>query len=153
MVKRSGKFYNKNEKRVMKLLGLTPVPMSGAGWIHKEDGESDTCIAQLKSTDSDSIRIQKLDLEKLEYHSSVSHKLPIFILQFLSDDSIYAVLPIDCLDKFVTLSPAAADLKSNIILNDKQTTAVKHKVIKSSSSSSRNKFYERREAHWNKQKR
>lgn len=32
-MKRSGKFYRKNEQEVMKSLGLNPTPNSGSGWI------------------------------------------------------------------------------------------------------------------------
>ena len=54
---RSGKFYRKNEREVMKNLGLKPTKNSGSGWIEKEDGENETIIAQLKSTDSESIKV------------------------------------------------------------------------------------------------
>ena len=40
-MKRSGKFYSKNEKETLKKLGLKPIAFSGAGWISKEDGESE----------------------------------------------------------------------------------------------------------------
>ena len=48
------KFWFRNEKDVMKRLGLNSVPGSGSDWIHKEDGESDTVMVQLKSTEADS---------------------------------------------------------------------------------------------------
>ena len=50
-MKRTGKFYFRNEKEVLKSLGLTPTPQSGAGWVAKEDGENEIILAQLKSTD------------------------------------------------------------------------------------------------------
>ena len=37
-MKRSGKFYSKNEKETLKKLGLKPIAFSGAGWIDKEAG-------------------------------------------------------------------------------------------------------------------
>ena len=58
---RNGKFYRKNEREVMKNLGLKPTKNSGSGWIEKEDGENETIIAQLKSTDSESIKVNLLD--------------------------------------------------------------------------------------------
>lgn len=91
-MKRSGKFYRKNEQEIMKRLGLQPTINSGSGWIQKEDGENENFLCQLKSTDSQSIKINKLDIEKLLHNSSVSHKLPVFAIQFLSDDSIYLLL-------------------------------------------------------------
>ena len=41
MVKRSTKFYRKNEAEVMQQLGLKPTKNSGAGWIEKEDGQNE----------------------------------------------------------------------------------------------------------------
>lgn len=51
-MKRSGKFYRKNEAEVMESLGLKPTKNSGSGWVEKEDGQSDEIICQLKSTDA-----------------------------------------------------------------------------------------------------
>lgn len=90
--KRTGKFYRKNEKEVMEQLGFTPVPGSGSGWISKEDGENEYALCQLKSTDANSIKINKLDIDKLEYHSMVSHKIPVFAIQFLQTEDIYLLI-------------------------------------------------------------
>ena len=38
MTRRSGKFYSKNEKEIMRRFGLKPTKASGSGWIEKEDG-------------------------------------------------------------------------------------------------------------------
>lgn len=90
--KRSGKFYRNNEREVMRQLGLEPTPNSGSGWIVKEDGQTDDLICQLKSTDASSIKINKNDLDTLEYNSLVAHKLPVFAIQFLSTNEVYLVL-------------------------------------------------------------
>lgn len=95
--KRAGKFYRSNEKEVMEMLGLTPTKNSGSGWIEKEDGESEHVLCQLKSTDAASIKVSKQDLDTLSYHASVSHKLPVFAIQFLSSNDIYLVVKSDCL--------------------------------------------------------
>lgn len=94
MRKRSGKFYSRNEKQTLKALGLIPAPMSGAGWIVKEDGENEVAMVQLKSTDSSSYRLDMLDMKKLEYHAEVSNKVPIFLVQFLKQDKIYAIVEV-----------------------------------------------------------
>ena len=39
-MKRSGRFYRRNEAEVMKQLGLEPTPNSGSGWIVKENDEA-----------------------------------------------------------------------------------------------------------------
>lgn len=84
---RSTKWYRKNEEEVMRKLGLVPTKNSGAGWIEKEDGQNDYLICQLKSTDAGSIGVKKKDLEILEYNADVSHKIPVFALQFIGDAS------------------------------------------------------------------
>ena len=91
-MKRSGKFYRKNEAEVMKQLGLEPTPNSGSGWIVKEDGQSEDVICQLKSTDAMSIKINLKDIETLEYNALVAHKLPVFAIQFLCNNQTYLLV-------------------------------------------------------------
>lgn len=91
-MKRSGKFYRRNEAEVMKLLGFEPTPNSGSGWVVKEDGISDNCLCQLKSTDANSIKINKKDIDTLLYNSNVARKLPVFAIQFLQSNEIYLVI-------------------------------------------------------------
>ena len=90
--KRSGKFYRKNEQEVMRSLGFKPTINSGSTWIEKEDGVTDDLICQLKSTDANSIKINKNDLDTLEYNSLVAHKLPVFAIQFLQSNEVYLLL-------------------------------------------------------------
>lgn len=90
--KRSGKFYRKNEQEVMRSLGFKPTINSGSTWIEKEDGITDNLICQLKSTDANSIKINKNDLDTLEYNSLVSHKLPVFAIQFLQSNEVYLLI-------------------------------------------------------------
>lgn len=90
--KRSGKFYRKNEAEVMESLGLKPTKNSGSGWIEKEDGQSEEIICQLKSTDAQSIRINKADIDTLIYNSLVVHKLPVFAIQFLSTNEVFLLV-------------------------------------------------------------
>ena len=89
---RSGKFWYKNEREVMELLGMHQVPGSGNGWVSKEDGENDHVLCQLKSTDANSIRVQKQDIDKLEYHALVSKKLPVFAIQFVMSGQVYVIM-------------------------------------------------------------
>ena len=89
---RSGKFWYKNEREVMELLGMHQVPGSGNGWVSKEDGENENVLCQLKSTDASSIRVQKQDIDKLEYHALVSKKLPVFAIQFVMSGQVYILM-------------------------------------------------------------
>ena len=92
MGKRSGKFYRKNEAEVMRSLGFEPTPNSGSGWIVKEDGVSDECMCQLKSTDAKSIKISLQDVHILEYNSGVEHKIPVFAIQFISTNEVFLLI-------------------------------------------------------------
>lgn len=92
MGKRSGKFYRKNEAEVMRSLGFEPTPNSGSGWIVKEDGVSDECMCQLKSTDAKSIKINLQDIHVLEYNSGVEHKIPVFAIQFISTNEVFLLI-------------------------------------------------------------
>ncbi len=92
MDKRTTKFYRRNESEVMKKLGFRPTKNSGSGWIEKEDGISEHCICQLKSTDKNSISIKQNDLNSLALNSIVSHKIPVFAIQFLNNDDIWIMV-------------------------------------------------------------
>lgn len=94
-MKRSTKYYRKNEAIVMKQLGFVPTINSGAGWIQKEDGENDVALCQLKSTDAMSIKINQKDLRILEEHSAISHKKPVFAIQFLNTGEVWCMIKPD----------------------------------------------------------
>lgn len=91
-MKRSTKFYRKNEVEVMESLGLKPTKNSGSGWIEKEDGQNDYVICQLKSTDAQSIKVNQKDIRVLEYNASVSNKLPLFAIQFLNTNEVWLMM-------------------------------------------------------------
>lgn len=151
-MKRSGKFYSKNEKETLSKLGLRPIPFSGAGWVEKEDGENEFSLVQLKSTEASSYRVDMLDIKKLEYHASVSNKVPVFLIQFLKHDKIYALVNLEDLD----------DLHD--ILNNKEKVIKKKdgdcyeevsvsKKMVQSSSKARKQFFEEKEKQYAKRKR
>lgn len=143
--KRSSKYYFKNEKEVMRRLGLEPVPGSGSGWIHKEDGESDLILAQLKSTDHDSYRIQQLDLDKLEYHASVANKVPVFIVQFLRTNKLYLMVEAENIEEF--FNAFVKEVKPKQVLSIAEEDKVEKATIRSSSKA-RNSFFKEREERW-----
>ena len=80
------------EKRLLSKLGLKPAPGSGSGWIHKEDGESDSLLVQLKSTEGKSITVKKQDVDDLLYHARIAHKTPVFVLSFVDSHTMVCVL-------------------------------------------------------------
>lgn len=153
MRKRTGKFYSRNEKETLSKLGLTPAPMSGAGWVIKEDGENETVMVQLKSTDKASYRIDLLDIKKLEYHAAVSNKIPIFLIQFLKTNKIYALVDIYSIEGI---------LKEKEIYKEKEKPGceviqetqkeVKKEIVKTSKNS-REQFFKERSEKFGKRKR
>lgn len=157
VMKRSGKFYRKNEVEVMRDLGLQPTKNSGSGWIEKEDGQSDFVICQLKSTDAQSIKINKKDLDVLNYNAAVSHKLPVFAIQFLQSNEVYLLVKPDMLceaaEYIETGEYTSANEFVGIDLSEHETMkSIPSRVIKSSSNA-REKFRRENEQKFKKEKR
>lgn len=113
-MRRSGKDWYKNEREVMELLGFKQVPGSGSSWVAREDGENDNALCQLKSTDAQSIRVQLQDIHELQLHAAVSHKLPVFAIQFRETNEVFLLVsPLDAkmLSDFIS-DPVKVSLKS-----------------------------------------
>ena len=151
-MKRSGKFYSKNEKETLSKLGLRPIPFSGAGWIEKEDGENEFSLVQLKSTEASSYRVDMLDIKKLEYHASVSNKVPIFLIQFLKHDKIYALVNLEDLDELHEIFNNEDNVIQKKGSDSYEEVAVVKKMV-SSSSKARKQFFEEKEKQYAKRKR
>ena len=47
-LKQTAKWWRDNEKKVLKKLGFTPTPLSGASDLYKEDGYTEHVLCQLK---------------------------------------------------------------------------------------------------------
>ena len=156
-MKRSGKFYRKNEAEVMKALGLEPTPNSGSGPIWKEDGQSEDVICQLKSTDAQSIRVNKSDIDTLLYNAAVAHKLPVFAIQFLQSNEVYLLVRPEELCEAANYIKTGEYTTANefvgIDLSEHENmTTSKNKVIKSSSKA-REEFKRETEKRFKKEKR
>jgi hypothetical protein len=133
----------------MRILGLEPTKNSGAGWIEKEDGQSEFVIAQLKSTDKDSMQIRLKDFTTLEYNATISHKIPIFVIQFIKDDDVYILArPADI--------PELAQLIETGVCSPNKLEFVptqKRKQTKTKAESNleaRKQFYEEESKKWNR---
>ena len=119
----------------MKSLGLEPTPNSGSGWIVKEDGQNENVICQLKSTDKSSIKINKLDLDKLEYNSIVTHKIPVFAIQFIESNEVYLLIKpenITELSEYLNTGHVVAQRELLVNPNEIAENNKPAKVIKSS---------------------
>ena len=134
-MKRSGRFYRKNEKEVMESLGLKATPGSGSGWLIKEDGQNDFVICQLKSTDAQSIKINQKDIRILEHNASVEHKLPVFAIQFLNTGEVWLMAkPEDFTEVSEFINTGKTKKQKEIVcdLDEKEIDYTLTKKIKSS---------------------
>ena len=156
-MRRSGKFYRKNEAEVMESLGLKPTPNSGSGPIWKEDGQSDEVICQLKSTDAQSIKINKKDIDTLLYNAAVAHKLPVFAIQFLQSNEVYLLVrPEELCEaaKYIkTGEYTSANEFVGIDLSEHEDNTVSTKKVIKSSSNARENFHKENERKFKKEKR
>lgn len=148
-MKRSGKFYYKNERETLEALGFKQVPGSGNGWIAKEDGENDNTLVQLKSTDNSSYAVSLLDLKKLEIHAETEHKFPLFLIQFLKQDKIYALVSIENLEDLNDMIKTGKVKERTVSVQE--STTVKRKKISSSSSAIKS-YRKEQESKWQKKK-
>lgn len=148
-MKRSGKFYYRNERETLEVLGFKQVPGSGNGWVAKEDGESDNTLVQLKSTENASYTVSLLDLKKLEVHAETEHKFPLFLIQFLKQDKIYALVSIENLEDLNDMIKTGK-VKERTVSIQKSTTVKRKKI--SSSSSAIKSYRKEQESKWQKKK-
>lgn len=148
-MKRSGKFYYKNERETLEALGFKQVPGSGNGWVAKEDGESDNTLVQLKSTENASYTVSLLDLKKLEVHAEIEHKFPLFLIQFLKQDKIYALVNIENLEDLNDMIKTGKVKERAVSVQE--STTVKRKKISSSSSAIKS-YRKEQESKWQKKK-
>ena len=148
-MKRSGKFYYRNERETLEALGFKQVPGSGNGWIAKEDGESDNTLVQLKSTENASYTVSLLDLKKLEVHAETEHKFPLFLIQFLKQDKIYALVSIENLEDLNDMIKTGKVKERTVSVQE--STTVKRKKISSSSSAIKS-YRKEQESKWQKKK-
>lgn len=141
----------------MKSLGLKPTKNSGSGWVEKEDGISDAVICQLKSTDKESIKLNKRDIDVLNYNAGVCHKMPVFAIQFLQSNEVYLLVKPDMLTDIAKyIDTRTYESQSDFLdldVSDTEETTVKAKRKIKSSSSARIRFNEENEKKFKKERR
>ena len=141
----------------MKSLGLEPTPNSGSGPIWKEDGQSENVICQLKSTDAQSIRVNKSDIDTLLYNAAVAHKIPVFAIQFLQSNEVYLLVrPEELCEaaKYIQTGEyqSANEFVGINLSEHEDTTTYTSRTIKSSSKA-REAFKKENEKRFKKEKR
>lgn len=141
----------------MKNLGLKPTKNSGSGWVEKEDGMSDAVICQLKSTDKESIKLNKRDIDVLNYNAGVCHKMPVFAVQFLQSNEVYLLVKPDMLTDIAKYIETGTYTSQNdfldLELSDVEETTVETKRKIKSSLSARIRFNEENEKKFKKERR
>lgn len=141
----------------MRLLGLKPTKNSGSGWIEKEDGQSENVICQLKSTDAMSIKVNLEDVQTLEYNAAVTHKIPVFAIQFLKTQEIFLLFKpedLQYLSEYIkTGNVKSIDLGIDIKELEDENSEINNtnKKIKSSSSA-RDKYFKEYEKKFKKER-
>lgn len=136
----------------MRQLGLQPTKNSGSGWVEKEDGQSEDVICQLKSTDAESIRIHLKDLHTLLYNASVSHKLPVFAIQFLQSNEVYLLIKPEMLAdaaRYIETGEAPEQF-IGIDLSEHEDMTVQGGTVIKSSSSARERFHKEQQKKYSK---
>lgn len=140
-MRRSGKFYYRNERETMEMLGMRQVPGSGNGWVAKEDGENEHLLCQLKSTDGNSIGVKKIDIDKLLLNAETEHKLPVFAVQFLKSGEVYLLVrPIDIEEVAEYLDTGVVKRSDEDDIVEVKKVKAKKKPVVRSSKSAREQF-------------
>lgn len=147
-MKRSGKFYRKDERDTMKALGFRPTWNSGSGPLQKEDGENGFALCQLKSTDKTQITLKLLDFQKLAHNALMSRKIPVFAFKFLSTGETWVCIrPEDA-------AAVSEFLKTGVFEKPEKPVRIKTKreekeTVTASLPEERERFYEeRRKRDW-----
>ena len=131
MKSKTNKFWLKNEKKVMEQLGFKQVPGSGNGWIHKEDGENDYALCQLKTTEQQSYKLNLVDVKKLINNANMSNKLPVFVIEFLKNETLVCLRQEDLIE-FLQLYMGEKEVTSTVNINNSYDSInVNKQIIKS----------------------
>lgn len=125
------------------------MPGSGNGWIAKEDGENELALVQLKSTDSNLYTLKQFDMKQLEYHAQVEHKVPIFLIQFLQQDKVYAVVNVENLVE-LTEAIKEGSLKERMVVKD-EVEVVGRKTV-GTAKKAREEFHKEKEKEYGRRK-
>lgn len=140
----------------MERLGMHQVPGSGNGWVAKEDGENDNVLCQLKSTDSMSCRVGLKDVNALLHNAAVTHKVPVFAVQFMQTDDLFLLVrPIDVpeLAKYIETGVDERSEDDDIVRPETEVESSSKLPVIKSSKSARERFNSENGKKWKKKER
>ena len=124
--------------------------------MEKEDGQSEDVLCQLKSTDAQSIKVNKYDLDTLQYNAMVAHKLPVFAIQFLQSNEVYVVCKPELLKELAEylqtgeVPDTTRYALSGIDLSGHEDISPQCERVIKSSSSAREQFHKEQQAKYRK---
>ena len=90
-----------------------------------------------------------LDLKKLEFHAEVDHKIPLFLVQFLKVDKIYAGIEVSNICDLKDVIETGSKKESVVKVNEE--VDVRKRNVKSSSRAI-NSYRKELESRWQKKK-
>ena len=100
--------------------------------IEKEDGQNEYLICQLKSTDHQSISVKQSDIRILEKNAGVSHKIPIFAIQFLNTGEVWLMSkPEDYTEVAKYINTGKCEVPQNVVDVEEVKPQKKKKIITS----------------------
>ena len=90
-----------------------------------------------------------LDLKKLEFHAEADHKIPLFLVQFLKVDKIYAVIEVGNICDLKDIIETGNKKESKVMTNAE--VSVLDRRVKSSSKAIQS-YRKEQENRWQKKK-
>ena len=97
-----------------------------------KDGKNDYVLCQLKSTDNQSISVKQSDIRILEKNANISHKIPIFAIQFLNTGEVWLMSkPEDYTEVAKYINTGKCEKPESIDIEFKELPKPKKKVITS----------------------
>lgn len=106
---------------------------------------------QLKSTDANSYTLKQFDMKQLEYHAQVAHKVPIFLVQFLAQDKIYAIVNVeDILEVSEALTTGV--VKERLVIENEEVSEIPLREKIGTAKKSREQFHKENENKYGRRK-
>lgn len=98
----------------------------------------------MKSTDKNSISVRKHDIDTLLYNASVSHKIPVFAIQFIQSNEVYLLVKPDdlCSISEYLISGSTKNIDFGLDLIEEENKEKKAVAKVKSSKRAREKFAE-----------
>ena len=99
------------------------------------------------------MKVNLNDIHMLEKHAAVSHKLPVFVIQFLASNDIYVFCkPFDLLEVSKYISTGKVAYEDLFEVSEVEQKPIENVNVIKSSSKAREKFHEEKNKKYEKEK-